>query len=804
MVDFQVCDVNDEASNGYEYCYDIMWDDAEYGWDYDLDIRYRLYVDVNPTAAQPCNIIPKPSGCPNSLGTSFGNTPASGTVRIKTKALYAASGHTDFAGYLINGVSTEVWTGSSAQAEGEYYDIRCGGTAGGTDCDNFNINDSSGGTNTMNDAVVVRDFIVNGSTADQLKDPFWYAAKYGGFKDLNGNNIPDNGSTSSPGPCTTTPGSTCEWDNNLDGVPDTYFYAANPLKLESQLANAFASILNKVSSGTAASVLASSTTGQGATYQSYFFASTLDAEREVKWTGYSQSVFVDVFGNLREDTNGDGKLIYTDDRIIVPRLDPTSNSVVIDKYNSNSNGQATGAAITTGVSLTAVKGLWEAGNKLAQTPSSGRNLWTWVDLNGDKKVSGSSELIPFDSTASHLTAITPYLRSDAVAPYTATNVIEFIRGCDPYVSGSTCAGLSVLRDRRITVGGSLQVWKLGDTVNASPVIVGAPRDRFDVIYGDAGYQQFYQRWRDRRQVLYVGANDGMLHAFNAGYYQQEAPGVHHGCFTQNKTDNCATQTTVNLGNELWGFIPQELLPQLRWLADPGYTHVYYVDLKPKVVDARIFADDGPNGTHPGGWGTILIGGFRMGGSCKNCPAAGNGRDMHFPADFGKGVVEDRHFYSAYFVLDITDPDSNPKLLWSFSDPNLGLTTSLPGIANVKDSSGNQKWFALFGSGPTSYDAAVNQTAKLFIVDLANGPVASPVVTIDASGGGGAPPNSFIGDITTVDRFLNFTDDVAYAGQVISGAPWQGKLLRLTTGCITGSCQTDPNQWGVPSLHVPSE
>ncbi len=99
---------------------------------------------------------------------------------------------------------------------------------------------------------VERTFTVTGSNAGLLKDPLWYASKYGGFKDSDkvsttGYNLPDK---------------TAEWDVNGDGLPDTYFYAQNPLELEGKLAAAFAAILNQTSSGTAASVLSSSTYGR--------------------------------------------------------------------------------------------------------------------------------------------------------------------------------------------------------------------------------------------------------------------------------------------------------------------------------------------------------------------------------------------------------------------------------------------------------------------------------------------------------------------------------------------------------------
>ncbi|MDA2912132.1 hypothetical protein MYX04_14530, partial [Nitrospiraceae bacterium AH_259_D15_M11_P09] len=207
----------------------------------------------------------------------------------------------------------------------------------------------------------------------------------------------------------------------------------------------------------------------------------------------------------------------------------------------------------------------------------------------------------------------------------------------------------------------MKVWKLGDPIHSSPTVVGAPRERYDVIYGDSTYTDYFKKYKDRRQVVYVGANDGMLHAFNAGFYHRgDDPGtttaIEHGWFTTTAT---GVTNTPPLGDELWGFIPQELLPHLRWLAQGDYTHVYYVDLKPKITDARIFADDT---AHPKGWGTILIGGLRMGGSCGNCPA-GEAPPMSVTADFGSGS-ETRTFYSAYFVLDITDPEQDPTLLWS--------------------------------------------------------------------------------------------------------------------------------------------
>ena len=809
VVSFEVCANNDEAVNGYSSCYEIMFNDATYGGDWDLDLRYRLYVKTGLT-----------------------------DIWVKTKPVYASSGNGNWAGYHINGVSGGNVIGDATSAagggalsntgSGEYYDIRCGNgiTGNSVGCQRY----FGGAVQTAPyNLTVERKFTVTGSNAGLLKDPLWYASKYGGFKDSDkvsttGYNVPDK---------------TAEWDANGDGLPETYFFAQNPLELEGKLAAAFAAILNQTSSGTAASVLSSSTTGEGAIYQSYFYPTQFEAEREVRYAGYVQSLFVDTYGNFREDTVKDNRLVLTEDRIVVTRYDAVNDTLAIDIYvDANGDGKAdptrdtnSDAILDTAfcddapnqcdATLADINPIWEGGRNLALMSPSSRKILTWVDLDNNKLVkniaaptgAATEEYILFDST--NVSKLTGYLNlSGAPAAYTAANIIDFIRGTQ--VTG--------LRDRILTVkdisGTPISaVWKLGDSVYSTPVIVGAPRERFDLLYGDSSYTPFYSQYKSRRQVAYLGANDGMMHAINVGVYN---PGddtatpakIEHGWYSNTAT---ADGRGVNIGDELWGFIPQELLPHLRWLADPAYTHEYYVDLKPKVTDVRIFPNDAD---HPGGWGTILIGGFRMGGSCGNCTTQGT--PMTFADNFNNvaGVDAARTFLSSYFVLDITNPEKVPALLWSFSDPNLGFTTSYPAIARVspltdaKSDNTNAKWFMVVGSGPTSYDAGVGQTAKIFAVninDRMTSTAAGVVTTFDASGGGATPPNSFVGDLVAFDRDLDYRTDVIFGGGNISAIPWEGKLFRLTTGCWSTStpvCNTNPGLWGVPSgavgVQAPSE
>ncbi|HEY6639944.1 MAG TPA: PilC/PilY family type IV pilus protein, partial [Nitrospiraceae bacterium] len=825
LVSFEVC-ANDAdwlaekaAPDNYTSCYEVMWDDATYGGDFDLDIRYRLYVKTGLT-----------------------------TITVKTKPMYANSGNGNWAGFYINGVSA---TGHSATTpgpvtlnniltgSGEYYDIRCGASAPGSGSSVTCLRYNSGGVWTADATVpytniwVERTFTVNGTNAGLLKDPLWYASKYGGFKDSDapattGYNIPDK---------------TAEWDANGDGVPETYFLAQNPLELQGKLAAAFAAILNQTSSGTAASVLSSSTSGEGAIYQSYFYPTQFEADREVKYAGYVQSLFIDTYGNFREDTVKDNRLVLNEDRIVVTRYDAVNDRLVVDIFvDANGDGLADPTRDTSvppdGILdtafcddaphqcdkvLTDINPIWEGGRNLALMNPANRKIFTWVDLDNNKLVNNltpptggaAEEYISFDST--NQTKLQGYLNlSGAPAAYTAANIISFIRGTQ--VTG--------LRDRMLTVKDSSgtpvsAVWKLGDSVYSTPVVVGAPRERYDILYGDSTYTAFFSQYKNRRQVAYLGANDGMMHAFNVGFYHEGDDTVGTPAKTERGWfDNVPTADGrgVNIGDELWGFIPQELLPHLRWLANPSYTHVYYVDLKPKVTDVRIFPNDAD---HPGGWGTILIGGFRMGGSCGICTT--QGQKMTFAADFNGDAVADaaRDFLSAYFVLDVTNPDKVPTLLWSFSDQNLGFAMSYPAVARVspltdptKILDTNEKWFMVVGSGPTSYDAGVGQTGKMFAVNIKarmTSIAAGVVTTFDASGGGATPPNSFVGDLSSFDRDLDYRADVMFAGKVISASPWEGKLIRLTTGCWKTSspvCNTDPGLWGVPSgtvgVQAPSE
>lgn len=629
-----------------------------------------------------------------------------------------------------------------------------------------------------------------------------HAAQLGGFEDSNGNNLPDltsewdkvNNATGTAG--STVPG--C----NADCIPDTYFESSNVDDLQDRLLAAITSILRKSAAGSSVSVLASSLAGDGALYQAYFYVSEVGTGgSDVRWLGFTEGIFVDRYGNLREDTVQDGRLVLEDDMLIVMRYQdnaalPKFGKVLVNKFKDlNADGVADSATPDVAdAELKDIVPIWEAGKRLAANPSTARNIITWVDADNDGLVS-TSEQMPF--SAANASVLDPYLRAAASGTFTATNIVNFIRGDE-------IAGMRT-RMMDVDTGGTLtpMVWKYGDPIHSPPVLVGAPKSGYHSLYGDASYLAYFQQYVNRRQVIYVGANDGMLHAFNAGYYTPgDDPSTtskkEYGWFANNPPSVPAPPTphkNYQLGEEMWGFVPYQLLPQLKWLTQADYSHVYYVDLKPTIADVRIFDPSDPS--HPGGWGTILIGGFRMGGSCGQCVSSTGAPPM--TVNIGG---TNRTFYSAYFVLDITNPEQDPKLLWSFSDPGLGLTTAVPTVVRTSPKADpntdptHEKWYMVVGSGPNGYKAdhsTGSQTSKLYAIDLKAGPGTNNALVSSMPVGS---LTAFMAEAVALDRDLDFRTDMVYVGRALKTGTttWNGKMYRLRIGDCTGTCS--PSNWGV--------
>jgi len=270
---------------------------------------------------------------------------------------------------------------------------------------------------------------------------------------------------------------------------------------------------------------------------------------------------------------------------------------------------------------------------------------------------------------------------------------------------------------------------LGDIVNSGPVFVGAPNlawpDFAPFPTGGDAYSIFKNgAAATRQQILYFGANDGMLHGID------------------DKT-----------GQEVFGYVPGGVYSQtasrgLHYLTDPNYLHQYYVDLTPALSD--IFM---PGAVLGGDWTTVLIGGLRSGGR-------------------------------GYFALDVTDPSTFDEanaaktVLWEFTDaddPDLGYTYSKPFIALAN----NGRWVAIFGNG---YNSTGTGEASLFVVDIAKGVdgkwAANDYEKITTGVGTPLDPNG-LATPALADLDGNGTVDRVYAGD-LQGNMWVFNLSNINS------------------------
>ncbi|MCI5146320.1 MAG: hypothetical protein D3923_12530, partial [Candidatus Electrothrix sp. AR3] len=211
----------------------------------------------------------------------------------------------------------------------------------------------------------------------------------------------------------------------------------------------------------------------------------------------------------------------------------------------------------------------------------------------------------------------------------------------------------------------------------------------------------------------------MLHAVNGGFYFENK---NQFCCTAalDGAGNCAAPPAngvcasgPNLGEEVWAYIPYNLQPHLKCLANKFYAHKYFVDQKPRIFDVQIFQEDAD---HVGGWGTILVGSMRFGGAPVLAETLDDGNE--------DGIDDKREFTSSFFILDITNPDKDPVLLGEMTRTtdggyvDLNYTTSAPSMIIMRDgfptsaTEGNTKteWYLAMGNGPAEMDGT-NSSGK---------------------------------------------------------------------------------------------
>ncbi len=273
---------------------------------------------------------------------------------------------------------------------------------------------------------------------------------------------------------------------------------------------------------------------------------------------------------------------------------------------------------------------------------------------------------------------------------------------------------------------------LGDVLNSGAVYSGPPPPTIT----STTYAGFRSDNLARTPVVFAGANDGMLHAFDA--------------------------TT---GGEVFAYIPSWMGPKLAALTSPTYlsAHQSYVDGTPVVAQAEV----GTANTKAD-WRTVLVSGTGAG---------------------GRGV----------FALDVTQPGTfdASKVLWEFTqndDRDMGFVVGRPQVLKLRTSAANAttatyKWFAVVASGVNNYVSqggvfSATGRPSLFLLDLAK--PASTAWTLNANYYKIQFPVNAVLAATTAPGIINF--------EAVNGA--QGQVTLLYAGDLHGNLwKLDFRPWG---------
>ncbi|MGY9053396.1 MAG: pilus assembly protein, partial [Rhodobacterales bacterium] len=353
----------------------------------------------------------------------------------------------------------------------------------------------------------------------------------------------------------------------------------------------------------------------------------------------------------------------------------------LSKYKLNSNG-----------SFGALQ--WEAGTKLDAKNTATRKIWTVAN-----KFGVNSSLNNF--TTSNLLGLKEALWEGSGSSPTnteATNLINFVRGIDAY-------------DENSNLNTSEKRWKLGDIYNSKLVVVGKPNSKTTDLDKKSHTEAYYRHLNNyanfkngsscggncklRDEVVYVGANDGMLHAFDSA-----------------------------TGEELWAFIPPMMLQSLRSMVSVSINQtkaIYGVDGSPTVKD--IYYDNK--------WRSVLISGMGRGGKGYFALDITNPPSPKFLFAFeNKPTLSKIYHWDASGTR--TDLDySSSSIAQEYDYSKLGDTMSTPVIVAMPEGSG-RKWVAVFGAG---YNAGINEdyASAIYVVDLEdNGKVLKRIDLTDSS------------------------------------------------------------------------
>ncbi|GAA3941856.1 pilus assembly protein [Litoribacillus peritrichatus] len=285
--------------------------------------------------------------------------------------------------------------------------------------------------------------------------------------------------------------------------------------------------------------------------------------------------------------------------------------------------------------------IWSASDKL-DNRNSEREIITY-DSSAGKGVPFRVSSLPSEITSD----LTSLYSSKYSAYYSSSS--SFLNDAVDYLRGDRSnegAAAGKFRDRSTA---------LGDIINSTPVFVQGAMSNWPSFI-EPGYLSYLRSMSSRDPMIFVGANDGMLHSFDA-----------------------------DTGEELFSYVPASLASTesdrgLHYLVDQAYNHRYYVDGTPEIADAYI------NST----WKTVLVGNLGAGG--KSIFAL----DVTNPSSY-------------------SESDASQIVLWetSLAGNGLGLTYPQPKIVKMNDG----RWVVVVANG---YHNTVDGKAKIFILDVKDG------------------------------------------------------------------------------------
>jgi type IV pilus assembly protein PilY1 len=342
---------------------------------------------------------------------------------------------------------------------------------------------------------------------------------------------------------------------------------------------------------------------------------------------------------------------------------------------------------------------WDGANAWGYLPDDAnpwwkrRNVWTAVDGDGDGDIQSADKgdkMVKFEATDASATDIIPYLALGggtvctqvsarfatagdlASSALVAGNQLECAKSIIRYVLGADLFNERGLDDTQYPPSSQDlakdRAFILGDIFHSSPVTVRPPISAHNplcelglenqclpalwdtqTVNAEEGYTEFQKAgiYRDRRRIALVGANDGMLHAFNDGRWLANAddpltPGLKE---SELLPPGYYESGALDGATELWGFVPPDLLSKLPLLL--GTEHQLYVD------------------------GTAMVREVWVDGS-SNAYASGTYNDVKEPGEFHTvAVTGERRGGTRFFALDVTDatePGTVPRFLWIYPQP----------------------------------------------------------------------------------------------------------------------------------------